>query len=599
MYTDVRHHPAELQYYPLLANDAQPSASRLGALPSFLHHRGRHEESKLRLHRPQRPTSYAYSVQSLSPLQYTASATPAPSSGGVEGMLRRKTPNGTLDASYDGRLLDRTTRRPASKHVLLPVSDAPEHVGFQAHARYQGSFASYGSELSYCQRDAEQSIGTMSSCHQGNRTARGPVDVKDGLQGRMENRALSLNPGLDSVLYQGSPSHQLRPSASGQQAPAMMQPMWPPCIGISTLNSPRPYGPRWLQAVPGSHRPLPVHDYRSHRGAERAIPDSATQLSQLRPGVNPACLDTVAPFDAVSPTHLSCESPMTQSARTLDYTGSTLTALRELQMTPSTEGDLMGTCQDATAAGNGFLPYGEAYHPTNSFGGRLPLLSSRTTSGAAEPPFKRCIQANNIQFTERVLIWAHRVYLALISLRHPARQAGQHGQHQNHRHSPQAVFPQPPWQTVSKLSKLQDISGAIRTHQDPPLSLDSGAFEAERFNGEFDSIDMPPYHTAEHRTPGAASKQLQHDVVKNGQGTNSHETILSAASLGVSRLTPSTESIPSTAAVTALELLSRLCHESGWTWIDGLLLGGCLAYALGDYAKALKWYTKVVSCDAK
>lgn len=31
-------------------------------------------------------------------------------------------------------------------------------------------------------------------------------------------------------------------------------------------------------------------------------------------------------------------------------------------------------------------------------------------------------------------------------------------------------------------------------------------------------------------------------------------------------------------AGTALEMLNAYCAESGWTWLDGMLLGGCLAY---------------------
>ncbi|KAL8901974.1 MAG: hypothetical protein Q9207_004941 [Kuettlingeria erythrocarpa] len=57
------------------------------------------------------------------------------------------------------------------------------------------------------------------------------------------------------------------------------------------------------------------------------------------------------------------------------------------------------------------------------------------------------------------------------------------------------------------------------------------------------------------------------------------------------------DSSPAAIAVTALEMLSRLCQESGWEWTDGMLLGGCLAYVLGDYGKALRWYSKVLSCD--
>ena len=34
-----------------------------------------------------------------------------------------------------------------------------------------------------------------------------------------------------------------------------------------------------------------------------------------------------------------------------------------------------------------------------------------------------------------------------------------------------------------------------------------------------------------------------------------------------------------------------------WSWIDGILLGGCLAYALGDYQKAQDWYKHILTLD--
>lgn len=51
-------------------------------------------------------------------------------------------------------------------------------------------------------------------------------------------------------------------------------------------------------------------------------------------------------------------------------------------------------------------------------------------------------------------------------------------------------------------------------------------------------------------------------------------------------------------ATYALDILSSLCLESGWEWIDGMLVGGCLAYGLGDYDKALRWYTRILNKDA-
>lgn len=54
-----------------------------------------------------------------------------------------------------------------------------------------------------------------------------------------------------------------------------------------------------------------------------------------------------------------------------------------------------------------------------------------------------------------------------------------------------------------------------------------------------------------------------------------------------------------TNATTALELISRLCAESAWAWVDGMLLAGCLAYGLGNYVDALTWYSKILERDVK
>jgi tetratricopeptide (TPR) repeat protein len=42
-----------------------------------------------------------------------------------------------------------------------------------------------------------------------------------------------------------------------------------------------------------------------------------------------------------------------------------------------------------------------------------------------------------------------------------------------------------------------------------------------------------------------------------------------------------------------------MCQETEWQWTDGMHLGGCLAYGLGNFQKALRWYTKVLEMDPK
>lgn len=66
--------------------------------------------------------------------------------------------------------------------------------------------------------------------------------------------------------------------------------------------------------------------------------------------------------------------------------------------------------------------------------------------------------------------------------------------------------------------------------------------------------------------------------------------------LGLGQMTLSS---PVTNAKTALDLLSSLCVESDWKWIEGALLGGCLAYGLEDYEKAWRWYSRILRRDPK
>lgn len=49
----------------------------------------------------------------------------------------------------------------------------------------------------------------------------------------------------------------------------------------------------------------------------------------------------------------------------------------------------------------------------------------------------------------------------------------------------------------------------------------------------------------------------------------------------------------------ALEMLSNLCEQSGWKWVDGMLLGGCLHYGLEHYEQALEWFKRIVNLDAR
>lgn len=56
---------------------------------------------------------------------------------------------------------------------------------------------------------------------------------------------------------------------------------------------------------------------------------------------------------------------------------------------------------------------------------------------------------------------------------------------------------------------------------------------------------------------------------------------------------------PLNSANEAMSILAELCAQSGWQWVDGMLLGGCIAHGLKEYHKAIEWFSKILSQDSK
>lgn len=49
----------------------------------------------------------------------------------------------------------------------------------------------------------------------------------------------------------------------------------------------------------------------------------------------------------------------------------------------------------------------------------------------------------------------------------------------------------------------------------------------------------------------------------------------------------------------SLEILQSLCEQSGWSWVDGMLLGGCLHYGLEHYEEALEWFSRIITLNSR
>lgn len=515
-------------------------------------------------------------------------------------MLRRKTPNGTLAAGYDGRPVEWTARPHAIKHILMPMSHTmgepkyqprlPDWAGDQSPSVPVQNLAS----RDQAQRQLLGHVGNLE-----NSGSDGDIAVID----RRHNGHPAI--GLDSVLNQGSVLHQYGNLAGDQPTPTVLQPMWPPCMGLTSLNTPGLYGPYWPDGAFIPYRPAPVRDPR--------YPNQLRDDPALRSSYLHALYNTQEDWNI----------PLSQSGFRYDQSHQASKYAGNIECSnyyPATQ------IEDQNLR----FPYSpdrrilQQHHNPLVHRGKPDLsrslsdmsdatwgstrLSGSTQPIITQPEFQSSsVQANHV-FKDKVLMWAHRIYESLLSSMNPSYR---NGNYHSDRQLQSAVYPKAPRQSCPNLSRnhgsisrtqenLQAHIGVspdgLRTppeHEErwQPCNLSYSHMPNDRSNLSQSFRNSPPRRL----NRDCPLKWQVNDQHRSLQYSGSHVQSLSA----VSSTQYQSNLSPSNAATSALEMLERLCEESGWQWIDGMLLGGCLAYGLGNYSKAMDWYRKVLSCDPK
>ncbi|KAL8677718.1 MAG: hypothetical protein Q9186_005886 [Xanthomendoza sp. 1 TL-2023] len=472
----------------------------------------------------------------------------------AEHMLRRKTPNGTLAAGYDGRPVEWASRRPANKEFLMPASNTAEDAVCQPQAHYKKSCQSYDRQPTLpwmVDRPARYKYNH----HRVGQHNQNGLSADENWQSRVESKAKPVPiPGLDSVLYQGSPSHQPSFYASGQQIPMTMQPMWPPCVGITSLNHPGPYGPYWPNGALLPYRPAPIRDPRfpidpftPHDGMmQDGIQDPRNEYNLL-PLAETA---TALPIPSWSPTGQVSSIAANTAYRTQAQTG-----------LPRKHGSLVTYTFNPT--GSEFFQY----HPDDPPDDVLPSFTSSDGNGN---------QVTHIEFKKKVMIWAHRVYISLLSSKQQARRTGSNVQHPNNRYPKEHAFHQ---LSPAKFPNTQDFShrrseDGVDPYQSTPVCYEGNDLITSHLmvDNHVLNFDVHPHDALKLRSIRSTYRSATHP------GKQMYHA-----------------SSPTTDAVEAIELLRKLAQQSDWKWTDGMLLGGCLAYGLGDYSKALKCNVEAIS----
>lgn len=499
----------------------------------------------------------------------------------AENTLRRKTPNGTLNAGYDGSV-DYAT--PPLKHQLLPLSEGnstrPVHASVPHLKR---TFVQH----QHHQRQTS-GLGTWNG------------QVLSGWQGNQFGQPQTSIPVMDSMLNQGLPAQQWNVQQYyGQTVPSVIQPSFtylgPTASGGQGSG---PYGPYWHDGTFVPYRPAAIRDPRFYHHPTNlvgSLPSShlahqAQLWQQPTPTPNPW-----TPIQGVGP-----------------YTPPPFNFPIGLQQPPFGPAYRHGSAR----------PNDSRFHPSV----RGPVAPYQHASGlhqdglTVEDEFGST--SPNGRQRDKTFSWALQQYRELLGFIHHTRRQQQQNRHA---HGQQQVpprpsfYPKPPKQSASgssiQLAKSKTDSDLTQGNhdEDPPIA-DS---QAEGGPEPLSSVDSTPKQSSTsvwspsgvHFNDNEYQRRASHEQYRRPHESTfaippsleNQRTLRRSTGSSVAAIVPPLpmDDSPPSRAATALSYMTKLCQDTDWQWIDGMHLGGCLAYGLGNYQKAHRWYTKVLERDPK
>lgn len=420
------------------------------------------------------------------------------------------------------------------------------------------------------------------------------------------NSAWSMNcvpvTGLDSVLNQ-SPSHHNHYSPAGNQnIPTVLQPMWPPCLGPTATHNPGPYGPYWPNGAFVPYRPAPFRDPKFHSAEVHNHTEMASHLqpdfteyqewTRARSNSQPSCSgDRPTTYNA----HLKNESPNTST--------------RFLYASPTQHSE---TSSSQASQSQYNLAYREKPWYRNS--GSTVAFNKAVNSNFDSSVSGLTLEdgsvglSGNAQFKEKILSWAHRIYGNLLASIEQARRSHSSEYSSTCGQSQSSFYPNPPrrpypsWSTKNNRDNRPHTTsrsaiGIARGEdgsQDEYVKMSQAPSSGNRGSSNDQFALSNPMSTI---PISATSSQHRPQMRLRDRTFRPHVFTAQPSHVPPQVIEGPAVSVPTVAAVYAMEMLGRLCQESEWEWTDGMLLNGCLAYGLGDYHKAMKWYHKVLQCD--
>ena len=464
-----------------------------------------------------------------------------------EHLLRRKTPNGTLAAGYDGTPVQWSSKPHALKHVLLPSAESSGQHGPDSRYTAQefGSrFRSNSLNWNYQQASPfgpmPQGSGQRMNSDPGNwaylPSINPPSDVLNHLAMQPPSAMFYANNGMQ------------------MQIPTVLQPPYQHSPGPTASNDGGLYGPYWPDGNFVPYRPAAFRD----PGHQQPNFDNFhfPQGLDFQHRSNPHIEQLPTAFRQPSFNVDSAQPPSGLSFSSLDN-GSFQSELPRNIVTQYSH----NTPQDN----------GSIYSPM--------------TDGSRTPTAIPSIRNNNTRFKEKTLSWAHTIYVDLLTFLHQTKKENRQARqtHGFRPYSKNSIYPKPPRQpalvfantdwsrtNVSSARKDNDATSPRKQLGNPSQSqYRSNSISGMAWPGSVDFSETKYSRTSQDMPHYLSSYQAAHN----------------------------SSSSPIGKAKEALEMLTNLCEQSNWSWIDGMLLGGCLAYGLEEYLKALEWYSKIIAVD--
>lgn len=522
----------------------------------------------------------------------------SPSSGEqtprAENTLRRKTPNGTLNAGYDGSVNDSNP----NKHQLLPLSEAnvsqyipatginPKRTFLQHQQRQYGDVGGWNSPAGHMWQGSQLPLPQNSA------------------------------PMMDSMLNQ-VPLHYSYNAQQyfGQTVPSVIQPSFHH-LGptASAVQGSGPYGPYWHDGTFVPYRPAALRDPRFYHHPISAW--SASVNSHFTPPVSSWQQSGFSqpqwgPISAVPPyaSH-GAGYPVLQHLpgplNALGQFGNADPALVRQQ-----SGDF------SQIAGPLLQPSTDHYHG--------PVETPKSTHQDVESEFGS--QSPNGRQRDKTFEWALEQYRNLLTfIQQTRRQQQQHRQVSGQQHVPQkpSFYPKPPKPSLSGSSthtkkrrtgseqlhrNFSDGPNTLQRLENTPHVRDAGNSDTEVEMAKMRAPtawspsgvqfhDSEYHRRASHEQYRKSHQEWPYPIPSQADKFRSLRRSSGSSISAIVSPLPSDDSPASRAAV-ALSVLPKFCQDTNWQWTDGMHLGGCLAYGLGNYQKALRWFMKVLDMDPK